>query len=249
MNIDDRQQDLIDRFLQGSLDGAELDRFLLEIEKNSILKKELQNQQEIMEGIEFHGNKNLRQRFSKISEEVKKERKSKGSSNGKIIRFILVSAAAIALLVMVSNLFFQNPDSKDLYAQFYTPYQFSNDRSSSLNKETAAAHQFYNKQDYTQAIPILKTILETQPNNTRTQLAYGNALMHTDQDDLAILEFQKIINRKDNLYSDQAKWFLALVYLKTEKLESSKSLLQQLSEDTKTDFHKEAKELLSKLSD
>ena len=247
MKINRDQQESIDRFLQGQLEGDNLDDFLKEIKTNPAMAKELQIQQDMAQGIEFHGNRQLRQRFRKISAEVKNNTGKTKNNKGRIIKFIL--AAAVIILLVCFNLFFQKPASEKLFAQFYEPSVLSITRNGDADNQLAQAEKLYNNKNYNAAIPLLQSILKTQTQNSQIQLALGNAYVNDDKPESAIQQFQSILDRNDALYADQAKWFLALTYLKTNQLEKSKGLLEELANDTGADFHEEAEDLVKFLED
>jgi len=111
MDISQTQQDLLDRFLQGKLSGTELDGFLNQVENDSNLSNALQSQKAMAEGIESYGNAQLRNRFQKISAEVKKEtppiNEVNKSKKGRIVKMAGIAAAVAAMLILISVFFFQ----------------------------------------------------------------------------------------------------------------------------------------------
>ena len=109
------------------------------------------------------------------------------------------------------------------------------------------AGNYYSTKDYQSSIPLLKNILKDQPNNSDVELALANSYLATGSIEEAISHCKNVINRKDDLYVDQARWYLALSYIKQNKISESKTILQKLVSDVNADFHQEAKTLLNKI--
>ena len=163
---------------------------------------------------------------------------------------MILSVAAASALFFFCWQFIANQKNtpEQLFAQTYEPYTASiSTRDATAEESLTQANEYYNAEKYKDAIPLLKTALSNQPKNSNLELALGNAYLSSHQIDLAISHFQNIIQRKDALYIDQAHWYLALSYLKNDQVEKCKNILELLANDSKADFHVEAKQLLKKL--
>lgn len=246
-------QDQLDRYILGQLNQQEAKDYRLLLANNADLAKEEKKRRSIISGIDALGNEQMRERIKAIRLKMKESEALPAveTKKGKIRIFRIVAAAAATVaLILFSWQYISQPSSSpnQIFAQTYQPYDASlSTRDVNGAEHLIQADTYYKSKKYELAIPHLKTALNTQPTNSNLELALGNAYMASDQVGQAINHFQSIIDRKDALYSDQARWYLALCYLKMEKLPSCKKLLSILAQDANADFYQEAKELLKKL--
>jgi thioredoxin-like negative regulator of GroEL len=91
---------------------------------------------------------------------------------------------------------------------------------------------------------LFESYIQENPNDPQVQLYYGIALLETNQIQKSRSVFQKII-QGESLWKEEAQWYLALLYLKTNQPEQVKTLLQQLSSDNRN--YSNAKKLLNQL--
>jgi len=246
-------KDQIDRYLLGKFNEEEEKNFQQNLEDDTELAKDVKKRQSIISGLEALGNEKMAERIKSVRQKMKEDEIKSNpdvkKNNGRIVRMLL-AAAAISALFFFSWQFLSNHNNnpEQLFAQSYQPYATSivtRDVNSAENLVQADA--FYKARNYQAAIPLLNTALTNQPSNSNLELAIGNAYLSSDQIDQAIIHFQNIIQRKDPLYVDQARWYLALSYLKNNQKEESKNLLNILVADSGADFHQEAESLLKKL--
>lgn len=241
-------QEKLDRYIKGQLQGTDLTDFQREINNNPMLAKEVKKHQVIAKGIEAYGNEKLKQHLKQFRAGMLEESKPQKKSTGKIIRFIIAAAAAVAFLIFMRQLWPQAATSQQLFAQSYEVYDASfSSRDTDAAIDLAQAEKLYKSKAYQQAIPLLENAVQQQSTNAQLQLALGNAYLLNEQAPKAIPLFQSIINRNDALYGDQAKWYLALTYLKLEQTANCKQLIEQLASNPEADFHQEAKALLVQL--
>ena len=68
-------------------------------------------------------------------------------------------------------------------------------------------------------------MLESKPNDMQVVLLKGVSNFEEKKYPEAKQSFGKVIDDKNNLYIDQAQWYLALCYLNTNETEKAKQLL------------------------
>ena len=250
MELNEKHIELVGLYLQGRLEGEELSSFLDEIEQNAPLKKEIEIQKAIQEGIEHKNNQELRARFKKIAAEKKGAKKETKVISMPLLK-ILASAAAVAILCFSAYFLMQpSSDTNAIYARYFDPSELNITRSTDLDDaDLVAVKELYNTKKYEVAMPLFKKIVEADPSSSNLRLAYGNALMECKKIKLAREQFTYIINANDPLYTDQSRWYLALLELKEGNLKETKANLDLLISDENSDFYKEAKMLLIELED
>ncbi|MEM9548902.1 MAG: hypothetical protein AAGA77_23150 [Bacteroidota bacterium] len=247
MGLEEKHIDQIDAYLQGQLKGDELSSFLKEVAENEELRRELDIQKAIQEGIEHKNNQDVRNRLNQISAEFdspEKEAKVVSVGWGRIVSSI---AAVLLLCFAAYFLFDRTSDTGAIYAKHFHPSELTITRSTDVDAELVILKELYNTQNYENALPLFEQVINADPSASNLRLAYGNALMKCMKMDLASAQFEYIITIKDPLYIDQARWYLALVELNEGNLVDCRALLQRLGGDTESDYHSEALRLLDEL--
>ncbi|MFK8005214.1 MAG: tol-pal system YbgF family protein [Saprospiraceae bacterium] len=243
------QQELIDQFLQKKLQGQELTDFMKKLNTDDSFAEEVESQRVVAKGIEHEGTKELRQRLKKIHQKVRDEQERKSNAKRIIIPYRRwIAAAAVVLLIVIGFNFWNSSSSnQELYSKYYQAYvpNFTT-RADALTGKIKAENA-YRAGNYKNAIVLLEELEGEEANDSRVLLGLGNASLNIDEYQSAIVQFNKIIQNNDELYLDQAKWYLALTYIKNGKIEESKSWLRQLANDETADFYKEAKTLLGEI--
>lgn len=246
------QQELIDQFLQNELKGQELTDFLEKLKSDSNLAQEVELQKLLARGIQDQGNQELRERLKHIHQDVKNSKSSSKKSIGRFRKTRLVATfAAMGILLMIAfNFWNSSLTNDDLFVEFYQPFQVKlvsrDEMSGNLESRVEAT---YKAGDYKNVVKLLIELREKKENDSRVLLGLGNAYLNLGNYQNAEESFNEIIKNKDELYLDQAKWFLALTYLKSGKMEKCKGLLRQLTNEETTDFYEEAKALLTKVKE
>ena len=237
--------DLIGAYLQGRLKGDALTQFLSEVESNPTLKKELELQQAIQDGIEFHHNQQLRKRFEKIKQEAGAPQQPKI----RYLRFVRIAASTAAVIILcfaAYTFFFPSENHMSIYANYFEPAQLSITRSTDIDAQLAELKELYNTKQYEKALPLFESVLDKEPTSN-LRLAYGSALLNSKNITEAKSQFESILKANDPLYSDTSRWYLALLELRQGNIDAAKSHLQDLVSDESSDYHEEAKQLIEDL--
>jgi hypothetical protein len=74
-------------------------------------------------------------------------------------------------------------------------------------------------------------VLENKPNDMQTVLLKGVANFEEKKYPEAKQSFGKVIDDKNNLYIDQAQWYLALCYLNTNETDKAKQLFKLIGKE------------------
>lgn len=242
----------IDDYILGKLSPKEEEDFRQQLLIDSNLAQEVKKRELMRDGLEALGNQKMKERIKAVRTEMLDNEKNSSppkNRNG-IIPLWIMAAAAIFILGFVGWQFLSPTeiDIEDVFAKSYQPYiEDFGSRGTNTAKEYLQAGAYYNEKNYSAAIPLLRNILKTEPQNSEVELVLGDCLLSTNKTKEAMVHFNSILERKTNLYNDPAQWFLALSYLKQNKIEACKKALENLTKNAKADYHQEAKELFSKL--
>ncbi|MGB1243622.1 MAG: tetratricopeptide repeat protein, partial [Chitinophagales bacterium] len=108
------------------------------------------------------------------------------------------------------------------------------------------AHQAYVGEDYENVLNALKLIPSESQYYAKSLLLSGVAHFQLQENKNAVNQFKKILNNHNLSGNDDARKFLALIYLQTNQLEEAKRILKEIIE-LEDKFTEEAKKLLKGL--
>ncbi|UPQ80189.1 tetratricopeptide repeat protein [Flavobacterium azooxidireducens] len=160
----------------------------------------------------------------------------------KLKRYYFAIAASVVfflgLLVFLQN---SNPEYNDFNQHEIASFTVRNDsdESSFFLKE---AQDFFNQKKYDLALQAFQKM--SPMNNTEEKLFYGITLLETDNLVEAKAVFVEIENGT-SIYQNKATWYLALLALKENDLETCKLYLKKLPKNA--DDFQQAQKLLNKI--
>lgn len=206
---------IIEEFIDNTLSGEKLTDLLEDMKSNKNISSEVKLRKEINEAlldksfIEFR--ELLNQNMSKNSDEL-----SSLSIRKEVLKTWHMAAASFALILVVGGLWYilsNNSYSTDrLVSKYYQPaHPINQFRSVEFNSDDALkeAFSFYQQNDYKNALKYFNSI----ENQITAKFYSGVCYIELEQYDEAISSFNFVINDKDNLFVEQAEWYLGLIYL------------------------------------
>ena len=238
--------ELIQKFLDGKLDSEGLREFEKEMEKNPELDKEVKGLQEIELGLRSAG-------VDKFKTEVKAwetEYQDSQSGNETKVRSLSVyfSIAASVAVLLVAGIYFMSSrtvDYQTLYADNFTPYEDMVLVRGEGDEALSSGMTAYNAQQYELAIQKLTSYVDQFPGHYGVALYIGISQMELNNYSDALTNFE--LAQKDPMFKQQAQWYQALLFIKSEQLDKAKAALQGII-DLEGHYKKEAaKELLGRL--
>lgn len=244
--------EFIDRYLDNDLLGPELNWFEKELDSNSELQAELKLQKELNEALGHDDILDLREKLNVIHEMVDPESERKRIKRALSGNWAGIAAASAVILVAIGFLLTNsiNPvqTTEELFDQHYEPYIIpTNYRSAAeINIVFHKALVEYGNQDYQKALQLFEKVLFEDESRMDVTLLTGISNLEIENYNKANNSFQKVISHNDNLFIEQAEWYLALCYLKTG--EQEKANLQFGKIITENSLYKEeAEDILNKL--
>jgi TolA-binding protein len=219
----------IERYNAGEMSESEKQWFLKELEGNEKLRNEVNLRKRTDEILKNQNVMSLRNKLSEI-ENRRKEVKNpvKDSKKTVFIRYAAVFAGLILIgsIAMFSGKNLNSEKIMKHYYKIYEPPTSQRSAESGTNADFNLALEFYNTHDYEKAAVLFNKVLENKPNDMQTVLLKGVANFEEKKYPEAKQSFVKVIDDKDNLYIDQAQWYLALCYLNTYETEKAKQLFK-----------------------
>jgi len=240
------EQELIERYLEGSLSSDELEQFEQLKANDPNFRKEVA----FHLGLEKAISEENRMEFkNKLKGFEKSSPLKKGSTKS-------WWAAAAVLLLAASSYFLWlqgTPSNEKLFAQNFEPYRnieqpiVRGDQGQSSGSETdlkTAAFMAYESGDFKEAISLFSELFTTK--NESYALFYGaNAHLAEGHSVKGIALLTQYLENPGRL-KDKAQWYLALAYLKEGNLSEVRERLQKII-DAKGYGHPQATKILKRL--
>jgi tetratricopeptide (TPR) repeat protein len=247
--MDDSTLEYIERYLDGELSAAELTAFETRLRDDPAFAFAVEQQQEIIHAISDQEVDELEAKLQIIFQENRTK-----AAPVPLHRRLYFQLAAIGLVLVLSIWVFKTlpgpqKDPEALYAQYFEPYSIpSHFRSGtdSADSQTLAL-QSYEKGEYAKAAVAFREIISENPDKLWVYLLDGICRMESDQLQESRESFDTIISNGDNLFLEQAKWYLALSFLKENRPADARPLLQELSTGTGK-FARLARNLLKEMT-
>ena len=102
---------------------------------------------------------------------------------------------------------------------------------------------FYESGEFHKAINLYEDILVKDPADMASSLYSGISYMETEQYIQADEKFQKIINHNDNLFVEQAEWYLGFCYLHTGQNFEARGHFKEIA-GSEGSYSKKAKKIM-----
>ncbi len=206
----------IERYNAGEMSDAEKQWFQKELEGNENLRNEVNFRKQTDLILKNHNVMSLRSKLAEIENSRKEVKKPvKASGRTAYIKY----AAAIAGLILIGSISLfpgKNLSSEKIMKRYYKVYEPPTSQRSALSVNDAdftLAVEFYNTHDYEKAAILFSKVLEKRPNDMQSVLLKGVSNFEEKKYPEAKQSFGRVIDDKNNLYIDQAQWYLALCYL------------------------------------
>ncbi|MGE5393212.1 MAG: tetratricopeptide repeat protein [Candidatus Saccharibacteria bacterium] len=241
----------IEGYLYNELSEQQLALFEDELIHNKHLYSEVDLVKGIDQAIQENDIMQLRNNLMNIAEENNNKKQKEQSITGRLWyrrTAISVAAACIILLLGVTGIMRYTSDD-NIYRTYYSRYETAgiSRSSSSISDETfAKALQKYNKEDYESALKLLQEVLSKDQNNVAGHFYSAVSLQELGRYNNAIKEYEIVVADKDNLFMEQAQWYIGLCYLQTN---DEKKAIQQFKKiaDGKGYYQEKAVAILRKM--
>lgn len=191
-------------------------------------EKEIDNN--LKKVIAFQERKQLKKQLQEIEDEIPKSTK-KTKTN-----WLLV--ASIALIFSIGGSFFflnSTPTNEDLFAEYFSPYEnvvapIVRNQKEKTSKEIAFA--LYENGDYEEAIQNFKTLQkDTIIDSTTLDFYTANAHLQLGNIEKSKAFFQTILENKNKNWEQETLWYLGLINIKQNDLDSAKNNFHQLQKN------------------
>jgi hypothetical protein len=234
----------IEQYLRGELEEDDLWEFKRALETDPQLASDLRSYIELKKMMVQTKKIDMMEKLQTIHENEQKKRRFLGLPVYSAVAAALLLLAAVGggILIMQSG----NQQQK-LFEQYYTSESGSfalRSGNSTIDQPVMQGLQFYESGDYTSAVKMFNMSSE----NLMSKLYRGLSFVELADYNSAILDFQAIIDHNDNLFVDQANWYLALCYLRTNQSDKANEQLNNISSG-RSIYKTKAQKILKELED
>ena len=239
----------IERYNSGEMSEAERQWFLMEMETNEELLNEVilrKNTDQILKNQNMLG---LRNRLSEIENRRESDLFVIDSKKPHYTRY----AAVIAALILIGSAVLytgRNPGREKILTRYYKTYEApGNQRTgqSEGNADFTMALGFYNSRDYEDAAIYFNKVLETNPDDMESVFLKGVSNFENGIYPQAKQSFAKVIDDNNSLFSETAKWYLALSFIGNNEPDKAISQLQMIAGEGGL-YSSDARKIIRKLN-
>ncbi len=238
----------IERYNSGEMDDTEKQWFQKELEGNKNLRDEVNLRAKTDMVLKDYSSLQLRNKLRAIEKERAAAIPPRNGGRQSSIRY----AAAIAVLVLLGSILLfrgRSLTQEEIMDRFYTPYEViaaSRSAGEIVDENYKTALDYYNIHDYGTAAQFFKKVLDENPNDMASTMLYGVSSFEEEDYPLAQKSFTEVVTDNDNFYIEDAQWYLALCYIRTD--ERSKAIEQlTLIKNSESIYSKHAGKILKKI--
>jgi len=238
----------IERYNCGEMSDSEKIWFEKELTGNENLRNEVQLRKQTDNILRNQDIISLRSKLSRIE----KERKAVITAPRFSTKKMLKSAAVITIIILIGSITVINRgniSTDELLKTYDKPYEPSTGQRSvqiTNNEDFTHGLEYYNTSDYRNAALYFTKVVEANPKDMAATLLNGISNYKETRYSEAKVSFGKVIDDNKNLYIDQAEWYLAECYLRTDEKEKAIKLLETIKKEEGY-YSKDARKLLRKL--
>jgi tetratricopeptide (TPR) repeat protein len=238
----------IENWLGGRADKSAEEWLMKEIKRDASLKREVTLRRKTDEILADRDIIDLRHKLKAV--EINK--RSAVAVRRTVIKSARYAAAVVLVAIISGSLYFGlRPGSspEELYSSYYARYEApgavrSGVSSGNTLMENALAS--YASREYEKAIIYLEQVISTGQEDMESVFMHGMANMEVKNYPVASGSFTKVIEHNDNLYLEDAAWYLGLCYMMTGNNEKAKNQFNAIA-SSRSRYGKQASKLARRL--
>ncbi len=244
---------ILEDYLDGNLNSFEKRNLETAIEDDDRWKQEYKLRKETNEAIKEEDIIQFRDQVNNMLAENPVTQYSAPANTLKrsMIKKVVAAASFIFIIGIGSmTLYINNQaiDNQSIYDKYYEPYEATitfRSADTEINNLLTKALEQYKAQNYSEALTLFKTVLDKK-EDIAASLYSGISYMEIEKFKKANQSFKEVIDDGQNLFVEQAKWYMSMCYLKMDKSNKASSLLRELACES-TFYKKDARNILRKI--
>jgi len=206
----------IERYLAGEMNEAEKEWFCNELGRNEKLRAETALRQNTDMALKNHNVIQLRNKLSAIAKKKAEDAQRKPRKHKTMTRAAVFTGIILFGSLALFNT--RNMTPEEVFDRYYKTYDVTTSIRSvkdAVNTDYLTALEYFNVRDYRNAAYFFSKILSSDPRYMESVMMTGVSRFEEENYPEAKRSFNKVIDHKDNLFLEDAQWYLALCYLKT----------------------------------
>lgn len=245
-----RDIELVQRYFEKNISEAEKQELEYRLPEEPMLQNIFSEQRRLVLGIRYH---HLEEKLAQLRNLEAVLPVQQTTPTGRMTKLWIPLSVAASLTLLVGVWFFFLRDTRPLNEQlFVSNFEAFDSPGSGLTRgdnntgtsPKSLAYEAYDKGEYRKAIELFEDLATS--NDPIIHLCLGNAYLAVNEAAEAERVFLHMTKEHEDLIT-QAKWYLALSYLKQNKLERTKATLWQISKSSM--YGEKARKLLDDLGD
>jgi len=238
----------IDSYVGGELSQEERMKFEAELSVNPDLAKEFHLEQDLSNALAQDDLLDFRAKCLEAQQEL-------NLSEKKLVKVVHITrkywyAAASMLLIglIVGGFLVFSPGSystEKIFKMYYKSDETLVTRSGNVN--IAEALKFFAQGEFQTAQDLFDKILLEDPDNFAVIYYSGISNIELKNYNEAIKRFETVINNGDNLYIENAEWYLGLAYLADGDVNKAEGIFNVIVSKTDHYYNSEARSILEKM--
>lgn len=239
----------IENWLGGHADRSAQDWLMEEMKKDAALAREVNLRRKTDEILADHDVIELRHKLTAIE----MRRQHAGTVKRTVIRSARY-AAAVALIAVLSTALYltlrQPASPGELYSANYSRYESPGAVRSVVSPQNTLmenAIASYGAREYDKAIVYLEQLINNGQEDMESVFMHGMANMEVKNFPVASGSFTRVIEHNDNLYLEDAAWYLGLCYMMTDNKDKAVRQFSSIA-SSKSRYSKKAAKLIRRLN-
>ncbi len=231
MNEEQAQVALIEKYLQGHLAPEERSAFERQLHSDPLLAKKTSTYRDSFSRKISNKHNKLRRgllavgrKSSHLSHNIAALHKKKT-----VVKVIGIITLLSICVVSTFFIFDKTTDNAALFTRYYNESISSHPLLSDRSHEETYGITHYQNRDFQRAIPALEKEIIASPGDARLYLYLGLSYLESDNDEKALLNFQKAEKVAESKIRDSAIWYLALTEIKLNHTNEAKQNLLELA--------------------
>ena len=253
MTSDEKDLELIERFLEKKMEPDELAKFESRLSHDEQLIKAVAELKDVIAGIDAQGRVAFESDVASWEKEIGAQSPVSNKPVIPIRRYLLWAAVILVVLLPLGYWFLdlgvRTPTKEELFITYFKPYDdVITKRSSEPDENTfQQAMNAYNNERYKQAAEIFEGYRLEQPGDDVALFYLSQAYLASGQYGEATTILIEVSKSTNPLFAEKGEWDLALVLLTANNIESTKERLGSILENESHGYYKSAQKLLKQL--
>jgi len=227
----------VEEYIQNELRGSELMMFEDALSNDPELRTEYEFRKNVDSALQENDIMELRDQLDTI---VATTHHNSISGLMKVMKHSKkwIAAASITLLLTIGGGVFYHlhqPLNKDeIFDEYYKPYEATvayRSANAELNGLLAKGFEAYRNKNFSRALTLFQKVLN-QREDIAARMYSGISYIEVEKYRQANNSFSKVVNDKDNLFVEQAKWYMSICYVKIGDFDRSLYLLEDLKSES-----------------